>query len=248
MADGPVPRHVGLIMDGNRRWARQRGMVSPSVGHRYGAEHVDDVLEWCRAMGIEHVTVFVCSTENLEHRGDDEVAYLMGVIEDVVAERLTKRNDHWRVHIAGSLDVLPDSTAHAVMRAMGVWCGVGNEIIGGAKPVARPRRCLDRLADFDRRHLTRAATRADAAVEIWQGKAPVTSGLAPRGTRGTSTVELPAVAERLRGAVLLRGLLAGLPGGGLPAGTAELRPATTASRGMNPRTAATCPGRLRWLR
>jgi short-chain Z-isoprenyl diphosphate synthase len=115
---GPVPRHVGLIMDGNRRWARQRGMASPSVGHRYGAEHVDDVLEWCRATGIEHVTVFVCSAENLQRRGDEEVAYLMGVIEDVVTERLTKGNEHWRVHVAGSLDVLPDSTAHALKRAV----------------------------------------------------------------------------------------------------------------------------------
>ncbi|MFC0540146.1 polyprenyl diphosphate synthase [Kutzneria chonburiensis] len=115
---GPVPRHIGLIMDGNRRWARHKGMVSPSVGHRYGAEHVDDVLEWCRATGIEHVTVFVCSAENLQRRGDEEVAYLMGVIEDVVTERLTKGNEHWRVHIAGSLDVLPDSTAHALKRAV----------------------------------------------------------------------------------------------------------------------------------
>lgn len=94
VARGPVPRHVGLIVDGNRRWARQMGMASPSLGHRYGAEHVDDVLEWCRATGIEHVTVFVCSTENLQRRDDAEVAYLMGVVEDVVADRLTGANDH----------------------------------------------------------------------------------------------------------------------------------------------------------
>ncbi|HTI23305.1 MAG TPA: polyprenyl diphosphate synthase [Kutzneria sp.] len=118
VTQGPVPRHVGLIMDGNRRWARQRGMSSPSVGHRYGAEHVDDVLEWCRATGIEHVTVFVCSAENLQRPGDDEVAYLMGVIEDVVTERLMTGNEHWRVHVAGSLDMLPDSTAHALKRAV----------------------------------------------------------------------------------------------------------------------------------
>jgi short-chain Z-isoprenyl diphosphate synthase len=118
VAGGPLPAHVGLIMDGNRRWARQRGMASPSVGHRYGAEHVDRVLEWCRGMGIEHVTVFVCSTENLQRRGDDEVAYLMGVIEDVVTDRLARHNDHWRVHVAGSMDALPDSTAHALKRAV----------------------------------------------------------------------------------------------------------------------------------
>jgi short-chain Z-isoprenyl diphosphate synthase len=54
---GPLPRHVALIMDGNRRWARENGHANPSVGHRYGAEHVDDVLEWCADLGIDHVTV-----------------------------------------------------------------------------------------------------------------------------------------------------------------------------------------------
>jgi short-chain Z-isoprenyl diphosphate synthase len=93
-------------------------MVSPSLGHRYGAEHVDHVLSWCRATGIEHVTVFVCSTENLQRRDGAEVAYLMGVIEDVVTDRLTRANDHWRVHVAGRLDILPDSTARALKRAV----------------------------------------------------------------------------------------------------------------------------------
>ena len=75
-------------MDGNRRWARQMGMASPSLGHKYGAEHVEDVLRWCEKAGIKHVTVFVCSTENLSRRGDAEVAFLMRVIEQVVTDRL----------------------------------------------------------------------------------------------------------------------------------------------------------------
>ncbi|MFF4054001.1 undecaprenyl diphosphate synthase family protein [Streptomyces chartreusis] len=69
-AAGPLPKHIGLIMDGNRRWARQMGMANPSIGHRYGAEHVENVLSWCEAAGIKHVTVFVCSTENLQRRGN----------------------------------------------------------------------------------------------------------------------------------------------------------------------------------
>ena len=67
-------------MDGNRRWARKVGLASPSLGHKAGAEHVDDVLGWCEALDIRHVTVFVCSTENLERRGEAEVAFLMGLI------------------------------------------------------------------------------------------------------------------------------------------------------------------------
>jgi short-chain Z-isoprenyl diphosphate synthase len=69
-----LPAHVGLIMDGNRRWARQMGMASPSLGHKYGAEHVEDVLNWCERAGIRHVTVFLCSAENLQRRGEAEIA------------------------------------------------------------------------------------------------------------------------------------------------------------------------------
>ncbi|MFG2918835.1 polyprenyl diphosphate synthase [Kitasatospora sp. NPDC048298] len=115
---GPLPRHVGLIMDGNRRWARQMGMANPSLGHKAGAEHVEEVLSWCEALGIEHITVFVCSTENLQRRNDAEVAYLMRLIEQVVTDRLTRPDGHWQVHLAGMPDALPDSTARALKEAV----------------------------------------------------------------------------------------------------------------------------------
>jgi short-chain Z-isoprenyl diphosphate synthase len=105
-------------MDGNRRWARQLGLPSPSLGHKYGAEHVEDVLNWCERAGIRHVTVFVCSAENLQRRGDAEIAFLMQVIEDVLAARLARPGVIWQVHIAGTLDVLPDTTARALKQAV----------------------------------------------------------------------------------------------------------------------------------
>ena len=117
VAAGPVPRHVALVMDGNRRWARQMGFDNPSVGHRYGADHVSDVLDWCADAGIGDVTVFVASTDNLTSRPSAEVQFLMQVIEDVVTERLVQ-SARWRVHVAGRLDVLPDSTARALKRAV----------------------------------------------------------------------------------------------------------------------------------
>ncbi|MGA3220005.1 MAG: polyprenyl diphosphate synthase [Acidimicrobiales bacterium] len=113
----PLPKHVGLIMDGNRRWARQRGLADPSVGHKYGADHIEDVLNWCAKAGIKHVTAFLCSTENLSKRDDAEVAYLMEVIEKVVADKLSL-DPAWQVHIAGSLDLLPATTAEALKRAV----------------------------------------------------------------------------------------------------------------------------------
>jgi short-chain Z-isoprenyl diphosphate synthase len=115
---GPLPGHVGLIMDGNRRWARQAGLSSPSLGHRAGAEHAEQVLSWCETVGIKEVTVFICSTENLSRRADAEVTYLMRVIEEVIAARLARPGGGWQVHVAGLLDVLPDSTARALKDAV----------------------------------------------------------------------------------------------------------------------------------
>jgi short-chain Z-isoprenyl diphosphate synthase len=117
LAGAPLPRHVGIIMDGNRRWARERGMANPSLGHKYGAEHIENALGWCEKAGIKHVTVFICSTENLANRGDTEVAYLMELVEQVVADKLS-RDPVWQVHIAGSLDMIPDTTARALKRAV----------------------------------------------------------------------------------------------------------------------------------
>ncbi len=118
LRSGPLPRHIGLIMDGNRRWARQIGLANPSLGHKYGAEHAVDVLGWCEALGIKHVTVFVCSTENLGRRDDTEVTFLMRLIEQVVTDKLARPGASWQVHIAGTLDVLPDSTARVLKEAV----------------------------------------------------------------------------------------------------------------------------------
>ena len=130
VARGPLPRHVGLIMDGNRRWARQAGMSNPSLGHKHGAEHVEDLLDWCETAGIKHVSVFLCSTENLQRRGDAEVAFLMQVTEQIVAARLARADGRWQVHLAGTLDLLPDSTAQALKEAVNATrdCATGMHI------------------------------------------------------------------------------------------------------------------------
>lgn len=112
-----LPRHVAVVMDGNRRWARQMGFDNPGIGHRYGARHLEDLLEWCAGLGIDHVTVYVASSDNLCGRGKDEVAHLMDMVEQVIADHLTRPSNRWRLHIAGRLEDVPDSTAHALKTA-----------------------------------------------------------------------------------------------------------------------------------
>ena len=178
---GPLPEHVGIVMDGNRRWARKAGMANPSVGHRYGAEHAERVLGWCEAIGVRHVTVFVCSTENLSRRDDAEVAYLMRVIEDVVAARLSRPDGNWRVHIAGTLDLLPDSTARALKQAVAATRDrTGGDVTlaigyGGRQEVVDALRDLmyDRAAAGDSlTGLADALTAADVARYLYTAGQP----------------------------------------------------------------------------
>jgi len=110
----PVPRHVGIILDGNRRWARSVGATTQH-GHRKGADNIDDLLEWCEEAGVEVVTLWLLSTDNLA-RPDHELAPLLTIIERTVHGLAAPRHD-WRVNPVGSLDLLPDATARVLKEA-----------------------------------------------------------------------------------------------------------------------------------
>jgi short-chain Z-isoprenyl diphosphate synthase len=118
-----LPRHIGLIIDGNRRWAKQEGLASPSDGHRHGAGHIWDALAWCQTAGIQHVSVFICSAENLARRDDAEVAALMEIIERIVLSRIATPDPAWQVHVAGMVDMVPASTALALKEAVEATSG-----------------------------------------------------------------------------------------------------------------------------
>ncbi len=118
LAGAPTPDHIGVIMDGNRRWARRVGLADPSLGHRHGAEHLDNLLSWSESVGISHVTVFVCSTENLTQRDTREIDFLMNVIEKLAHDVARETDPRWALHTAGLLDCLPVSTAHALKAAV----------------------------------------------------------------------------------------------------------------------------------
>ncbi|MEZ0068953.1 short-chain Z-isoprenyl diphosphate synthase [Streptacidiphilus sp. MAP12-20] len=107
-----VPRHVGVMLDGNRRWARAAGM-STKDGHQSGADKIPEFLSWCEETGVEVVTLWLLSTDNLT-RPADELVPLLGIIEEAV--RGMAAEGRWRVHPVGALDLLPESTA-AVLKA-----------------------------------------------------------------------------------------------------------------------------------
>lgn len=111
----PLPKHVGVMVDGNRRWAKDMGFVNPNDGHREGAEHIKRLLRWCDEMGIRHVTVFMLSTENLS-RPASELEPLLQIIADLAGE-LSEVGQPWRLRTAGALDMLPDNHAATIKAA-----------------------------------------------------------------------------------------------------------------------------------
>lgn len=108
-AAGRHPRHVGVVLDGNRRWAREAGFTDVVDGHRAGARRIIELLSWCRESEVQLVTLWLLSTDNVS-RPQEELAPLLEVIEGVVDE-LAREGNSWRLRIIGALDVLPDETA-----------------------------------------------------------------------------------------------------------------------------------------
>ncbi len=116
--NGPVPRHVGLIMDGNRRAARALGKF-PQEGHRLGFRKVRNVLRWCWALEIKVVTLYAFSTENFT-RKEPEVDTLMELARKQFLAVLTDGEIHKnevRVRAIGRLHLLPQDVQDAIHQA-----------------------------------------------------------------------------------------------------------------------------------
>ena len=110
-----VPRHVGVIIDGNRRWARAIGLEDVNAGHRRGADKIADLLSWCDEAGVDVVTLFLLSTDNLS-RPEPELTPLLRIIEGVVDD-LAGPHRRWHLHAMGALELLPAETVAVLKQA-----------------------------------------------------------------------------------------------------------------------------------
>lgn len=116
---GVMPRHVGIILDGNRRFGRRRRIADPHALYALGAGKLHHVLAWCTALNIPAVTLWVCSTKNL-NRSSAEVTGILAAIEQKMAELVDDpfvRQHKVRVRAAGRLELLPPSTRTAIETA-----------------------------------------------------------------------------------------------------------------------------------
>jgi short-chain Z-isoprenyl diphosphate synthase len=113
-ASGQIPLHVGVILDGNRRWARQSGATA-AEGHRRGADRITELLEWSDEVGVEVVTLWMLSTDNLL-REEAELRPLLEIIAEAVDG--LARDGRWRLQLVGNLDLLPSDVADKLTDAV----------------------------------------------------------------------------------------------------------------------------------
>lgn len=111
-----LPRHIAIIMDGNGRWAKKRGLPR-TAGHKIGAETFRDIAAYCRELGVEYLTVYAFSTENWK-RPKDEVDTIMGLLEQYLQEAInTMEKDQIRLRILGDATALSPKLQRMIEQA-----------------------------------------------------------------------------------------------------------------------------------
>jgi len=148
-----MPEHVGIILDGNRRWGFEK-YGEKLDGHIYGARTGEDFLEWCLELGIKTVTLYVFSTENFG-RSQHETSKILELIEDETRKLITDRRIHEsRVHVKalGRLELLPGSLRDALAEVERVTTGYDQHYLniavaygGRAEIVDAAKRIIDEV-------------------------------------------------------------------------------------------------------
>jgi len=104
-----LPKHIGVMVDGNRRWAQIQGLDKAGHGHAAGAKKIVDFLGWCSELSIEHTTIYLLSTDNLVGRSNDELKDLIDIIVNLAEELV--RLGQWKLKVVGDIAALPYEAA-----------------------------------------------------------------------------------------------------------------------------------------
>jgi short-chain Z-isoprenyl diphosphate synthase len=157
-----MPKHVGVMLDGNRRWARAVGQDA-AHGHRAGAANISPLLQWCDELGVEVVTLWLLSTDNL-NRPPAEVQALLGIIEQAVRDLAAEQR--WRLHPVGALDLLPAETARRLKEAADDTRDVDGLIVNIAVGYGGRREIADAVRSLLHEHAARGTSLEELADVI----------------------------------------------------------------------------------
>lgn len=113
-----LPQHIAIIMDGNRRWARSRGL-SDGQGHEAGAQNLQKIVEYCRDIGVKHLTVYALSTENWRKRPIQEVRGLFRLLIDITRKKAGEyRRSGIKFFVLGNFQAFPRKVKEAIKKIL----------------------------------------------------------------------------------------------------------------------------------
>ena len=164
----PMPRHIGIILDGNRRHARASGLSDFRAIYARGAGRLDDVLDWCAALGVRAVTLWVCSTDNFA-RPAEELSGILAAIEGKMNALAADPRIHRlgvRVHAIGRLDLLPPTLVGALERATAATAGNRQMTLTIAANYGGREEIADAIRDLLRDCAGRGMTAAEIAEAV----------------------------------------------------------------------------------
>jgi short-chain Z-isoprenyl diphosphate synthase len=154
LSPAAVPTHVGVMCDGNRRWARSAGFPDVSSGHQAGADKIFELLGWCEDAGVQVVTLWLLSTDNLS-RPAAELEPLLKIIEGTVRELA---GHDWNVRPMGALDLLPAETARVLKDAAETTRGHSGLVVNVAVGYGGRREIADAVRALLQDHAARGTT------------------------------------------------------------------------------------------
>lgn len=157
-----VPRHVAVMIDGNRRWARALGN-HVSSGHQAGADKIPEFLGWCEELGVDVVTIYMLSTDNLA-RPADELAPLLKIIERIIDKLAATRR--WRIHPVGAADLLPESVARRLKEAVERTADVEGMLVNVAVGYGGRQELTDAVRSLLQEHANRGTTLQELAETL----------------------------------------------------------------------------------
>ncbi|WP_457206086.1 isoprenyl transferase [Nocardioides sp. P5_C9_2] len=158
-----IPAHIGVMLDGNRRWAKAVGMDTAG-GYQAGADNIFPLLGWCEEVGVKVVTLWLLSSDNLTNRPPEQMAGLLQIIEGAV-ESLAATG-RWRIHPVGALDLLPASTAQKLKAADDATRDVDGILVNIAVGYGGRREIADAVRSLLQEHAARGTSLEELADVI----------------------------------------------------------------------------------